>query len=55
MLSVDDIIENVVTLLERKDLLDNTYIFYASDNGYHLGKDMREGIACLILYRIYYT
>lgn len=35
---MDDIVENVVTLLEKKGLLNNTYIFYASDNGFHLGK-----------------
>ncbi|GLI59401.1 hypothetical protein VaNZ11_001283 [Volvox africanus] len=37
MLSVDDLIENVVTKLEQKGVLDNTYVIYVSDNGYHLG------------------
>ncbi|KAL8565413.1 hypothetical protein ACOMHN_029106 [Nucella lapillus] len=38
LLSVDDMVENVYNLLEKKDLLDNTYIFFSSDNGYHLGQ-----------------
>jgi arylsulfatase A-like enzyme len=35
--SVDELVENVVRRLEQYDLLDNTYIFYTTDNGYHLG------------------
>ncbi|KAI5457457.1 alkaline-phosphatase-like protein [Mariannaea sp. PMI_226] len=35
---VDEIIEQVITKLEAADLLDNTYIIYSSDNGYHLGQ-----------------
>nr|KAG5699181.1 hypothetical protein BaRGS_012702 [Batillaria attramentaria] len=38
LLSVDDMVENVVNILQRKGMLDNTYIFFSSDNGYHLGK-----------------
>ncbi|KAJ3562792.1 hypothetical protein NPX13_g8434 [Xylaria arbuscula] len=34
---VDEIIEDVVALLGDLDILDNTYIIYSSDNGYHLG------------------
>ncbi|GFR52237.1 hypothetical protein Agub_g14771, partial [Astrephomene gubernaculifera] len=37
MLSVDDMIEAVVTKLEQAGVLDNTYVIYVSDNGYHLG------------------
>jgi len=38
LLSVDDMVENVVNILTQKGLIDNTYIFFTSDNGYHLGK-----------------
>ena len=35
--AVDDLIENVVNTLKQTGQLDNTYIFFTSDNGYHLG------------------
>ncbi|KAI1330225.1 arylsulfatase [Xylariaceae sp. FL0255] len=34
---VDEIIEDVVSLLGNLSILDNTYIVYSTDNGYHLG------------------
>ena len=37
-MSVDDMVENIVDILDKKGELDNTYIFFSSDNGYHLGK-----------------
>ncbi|MCL4134013.1 UNVERIFIED_CONTAM: hypothetical protein GTU68_007952, partial [Idotea baltica] len=47
LMSVDDMIEAVVLALDDQNILNNTYIFFASDNGYHLGqfslaKDKRE-------------
>ncbi|KAF2864022.1 arylsulfatase [Piedraia hortae CBS 480.64] len=36
--AVDEIVENVVKRLEAAGQLDNTYIFYSSDNGYHIGQ-----------------
>ena len=30
-------VENVMKILDKKKLLDDTYVIYASDNGYHLG------------------
>ncbi|RYP92649.1 hypothetical protein DL770_001231 [Monosporascus sp. CRB-9-2] len=35
---VDEIIEDVVDLLQRERAIDNTYIIYTSDNGYHIGQ-----------------
>ncbi|XP_077970560.1 N-acetylglucosamine-6-sulfatase-like isoform X2 [Styela clava] len=38
LLSVDDLVEKVVMTLDSTKILDNTYIIYSSDNGYHLGQ-----------------
>lgn len=38
LLAVDEIIGNLVKLLKSIDELDNTYILYTSDNGYHVGQ-----------------
>jgi arylsulfatase A-like enzyme len=35
--SVDELIESVVDTLEATGQLENTYIFFTSDNGYHFG------------------
>ncbi|KAI8469806.1 MAG: alkaline-phosphatase-like protein [Monoraphidium minutum] len=35
--SVDDLVGSVVDTLEELGIADNTYIFYTSDNGYHIG------------------
>lgn len=35
---VDELIEQVVTQLENAGVLDDTYIIFTSDNGYHLGQ-----------------
>ena len=36
--SVDSAVEKIVQRLSDTDQLDNTYIFYTSDHGYHLGQ-----------------
>ncbi|KAJ3536104.1 hypothetical protein NM208_g6860 [Fusarium decemcellulare] len=35
---VDEIVDDVLHLLKEKQQLDNTYIVFSSDNGYHLGQ-----------------
>jgi N-acetylglucosamine-6-sulfatase len=36
--AVDELVEGVVTRLEQAGILDNTYIFYTTDNGYHISQ-----------------
>jgi arylsulfatase A-like enzyme len=44
MLSVDDMVAEIVQELEKQGRLHNTYIFFTSDNGFHLGEHrLREG------------
>ena len=38
LLSVDDLVEGLVTRLEQDNMMDTTYIMYTSDHGYHLGE-----------------
>ncbi|WP_349452249.1 sulfatase [Nonomuraea sp. B19D2] len=44
MLGVDDLVGAVVSALRQAGQLDNTYIFFTSDNGFHLGTHrLRQG------------
>ncbi|PTB69211.1 Arylsulphatase [Trichoderma citrinoviride] len=36
--AVDEIVESVVDRLDKAGALENTFIFYTSDNGYHIGQ-----------------
>ena len=36
--AVDEMVESLVQTLEVKGLLDNTYVFYTTDNGYHISQ-----------------
>ena len=38
MLSVEDLLEQTISTLQETGELDNTYIFFTSDNGFHLGQ-----------------
>ncbi|XP_069760118.1 N-acetylglucosamine-6-sulfatase isoform X2 [Narcine bancroftii] len=38
LLSVDDLVEKIVKKLDAVKELENTYIFFTSDNGYHTGQ-----------------
>lgn len=45
--SVDEMIERLVTTLEAKGILDETYIFFTTDNGYHVSQHrMHPGKEC---------
>lgn len=35
---MDELVDSLVTRLEESDQLDNTYIIYTSDNGFHIGQ-----------------
>ncbi len=38
MLAVEDLIDNLITTLEKLGAMTNTYVFFTSDNGFHLGE-----------------
>ncbi|KAL7797221.1 alkaline-phosphatase-like protein [Trichoderma ceciliae] len=45
--AVDEIVESVVTRLDQAGVLGNTFIFYTSDNGYHIGQHrLHPGKTC---------
>lgn len=45
--SVDELVAGVVARLERYGLLENTYVFYTTDNGYHIGQHrLQPGKEC---------
>ncbi|KAF2186146.1 alkaline phosphatase-like protein [Zopfia rhizophila CBS 207.26] len=36
--SVDETVDGVISRLEKHGILDNTYVVYSTDNGYHIGQ-----------------
>jgi N-acetylglucosamine-6-sulfatase len=38
LLAVDEMVENIISHIGRKNMLENTYIIFTSDNGYHIGE-----------------
>ncbi|KAK4452162.1 alkaline-phosphatase-like protein [Podospora aff. communis PSN243] len=45
--SVDELVDGLFTRLEQKGLLDSTYVFYTTDNGYHIGQHrLQPGKEC---------
>jgi N-acetylglucosamine-6-sulfatase len=36
--AIDDMVESILLALQAEQVLDNTYIVYSSDNGFHLGE-----------------
>jgi arylsulfatase A-like enzyme len=44
---VDELVDGVFRKLEEHGILDNTYVFYTSDNGYHIGQHrLQPGKEC---------
>jgi arylsulfatase A-like enzyme len=44
---VDELVDGVVSRLENHGILDNTYIIYSTDNGYHIGQHrLQPGKEC---------
>lgn len=44
---MDELVEGVVTRLDQMGILDNTYIIYSTDNGYHISQHrMQPGKEC---------
>lgn len=37
LLAVDEMVDDIFTKLKRLDILNNTYLIFASDNGFHIG------------------
>lgn len=37
LLSVDELVENLIRKLQSLQLLENTYVIFTSDNGFHIG------------------
>ncbi|KAK5138261.1 hypothetical protein LTR08_003322 [Meristemomyces frigidus] len=45
--AVDEMIDEVVSRLDKAGVLNNTYIFYSTDNGYHIGQHrLQPGKQC---------
>ncbi|PKX95160.1 sulfatase family protein [Aspergillus novofumigatus IBT 16806] len=44
---VDDIVDDVVEMLKDRGVIDNTYIIYSTDQGYHLGTHRHGAGKCL--------
>ncbi len=41
--SVDDLVGTIIQKLDDAGVLDNTYVIYTSDNGYHIGNHRLQG------------
>lgn len=45
--AVDELVDGVISRLEEYGILDNTYIVYSSDNGFHIGQHrLQPGKSC---------
>ncbi|KAG0646727.1 Arylsulfatase [Hyphodiscus hymeniophilus] len=45
--SVDELVDGIVTRLREYGVLENTYVIYSSDNGYHIGQHrLQPGKSC---------
>lgn len=45
--AVDELVDDLFVKLEEYGILDNTYVFYSSDNGFHIGQHrLQPGKSC---------
>lgn len=45
--AVDELVDDIFVKLEEYGILDNTYVFYSSDNGFHIGQHrLQPGKSC---------
>lgn len=45
--AIDELVDGVISRLEQYGILDNTYIIYTSDNGFHIGQHrLQAGKTC---------
>ena len=45
--AVDELVDSIFSRLENYGILDNTYVFYSTDNGYHIGQHrLQPGKEC---------
>ena len=45
--SVDEMVDGIFQRLQNHSILDNTYVIYTTDNGYHIGQHrLRPGKKC---------
>lgn len=51
MLAVDEMILQIYQTLKSKQLLDETYIIFTSDNGYHIGSTNFSSNTYLIFFQ----
>ena len=54
LLSVDDLVDEVVTTLQTAGILDNTYIFYNSNHGICMDSCMWTFHLCMLLFSGYH-
>lgn len=52
LLSVDDLVEKVVKKLEVRGELENTYVIFTSDNGYHTGTQATATSSCAVQFAV---
>lgn len=45
--AVDELVDGIFSRLQKYDILDNTYVIYSSDNGFHIGQHrLQPGKSC---------
>ncbi|KAI8442116.1 hypothetical protein MSG28_005742 [Choristoneura fumiferana] len=44
LLAVDEMVADVMAMLEKNNVMKDTYVIYTSDNGYHVGPGIKENV-----------